>query len=238
MRVMVHASLLSSMCLLASVAVSTVSAKPLPISAPAKPAIATPMKTPILLRASNKLPHTIIIPGNEYYPVALAAKGVQGEVQLEVQLSKAGYVQGSKIIRSSKSAELDKQALAFAKTQSWPATEMRQVNASDIHQWNIIFLKDSTTSINSKTCADFNIDLKYFQSVNATSAPHEMAALKMLGRLFSERLIKNADAEKTLSYVKKIKGIERDSVQACAKNPNAMLLKTYIQAANKNGVKF
>jgi TonB family protein len=233
-----RASILSMIVLNILLFADALSATASPTQTQTKPTVATPMKMPAILRASNKLPHVIIIPGNPYYSAALAATGVQGEVQLELQLSKAGYVQSAKIMRSSKSAELDKQALAFSKTQTWPAAEMRLVNASDIHQLNIIFLKDSTTSINSKTCADFNIDLKYFQSINATSEPHEMAALKMLGRLFSERLIKNADAEKTLQYVKKIKNIELDSVHACGKNPKALLLKTYIQAANKNGIKF
>jgi TonB family protein len=235
---MMRAGVLSNLFFIALLLVGGLSATILPTSAQAKPAVAKPMKMPAILRASNKLPHTIIIPGNPYYSAALAATGVQGEVQLELQLSKAGYVQSAKIIRSSKSAELDKQALAFSRTQAWPAAEMRLVNASDIHQLNIIFLKDSTTSINTKTCADFNIDLKYFQSINETSEPHEMAALKMLGRLFSERLIKNADAEKTLQYVKKIKDIETSTVSFCNKNQQALLLKSYIKAANAHGVKF
>jgi TonB family protein len=191
-----------------------------------------------LIQTEKKLPNTILLPGNTFYPETLSNIGIQGEVKLQLELSAAGKLTSMKILSSSKSPALDEKAQAFMKSSDWklPVSFTNQVPR--IYTQKIIFLKDASSTIDKKTCADFMIDAKYFRSVYPNTPISRVGAMDVISSLFTVTLMKTAGAEKALSYVRKRNKISNETAAACAKNPNALLLKTYVKAASKNGIAF
>jgi TonB family protein len=191
-----------------------------------------------VVQTEKKLPHKIFLPGDHFYPEALSTLGVQGEVKLQLELSDVGKVNAVRVLGASKSNVLDDNALAFVKDPAWKLPEGVVLQAPRVYTLNLIFLKDSSANIDKKTCADFNTDLNYFRSVQAGSDVSEISVFEILASLFTVRLMKAEGAEKTLAYVRAHKKISQDTAKACAEKPKALLLKTYIKAANQNHIKF
>lgn len=192
--------------------------------------------------ALDRLPPKLFYPGDVFYPEALAKQGVQGEVKLEIAVSKATKTPSVKIIAGSLSADLDKSAQDYVQGDSWKlpvpagveipeATEKKYVQS-------IIFLRDSVLTINTKTCADFNADLAYFKTIRPDADVGEVGALEMIASLFTVQLIKNADAAETLKFVRTVAEIDRETVKACSEKPEALLLETYVGNARKHQIKF
>jgi len=201
---------------------------------------ATPMpaaKVPTLIQA-NRLPHKIIYPGDIFYPAVLGKSGVQGEVGLELAFSSDGKLQTSKITKSSKSIELDKNALALVNNEVWKLPENTWKDSRGIYSLNVIFLKDSILNINKKTCADFNIDLKYFQLVRPGGDYRDLGAFELIAGMFTVQLMKNRGADGTMKYVQSAQAINRETILACAARPTELFVKTYARSASHQGVKF
>ncbi len=188
--------------------------------------------------SSNKLPHQLIHPGDLFYPEAQAKKGLQGEVILEIALSKAGKATTVKVFTSSKSAELDKNALTFVNTGYWKLPENGLKYNEGIYFLNVIFLRDSVLTINAKTCVDFNTDLKYFRTIHANESTKNFGALELIANISTVQLIKNQGANGALKFVKSIDAINNDTINACAKKPEELFVKTYTKATKKHGIKF
>lgn len=188
-------------------------------------------------KISNKLPHQFIYPGDGFYPQDLAKKGVQGEVTLEIQLSKDGKTSVTRLIGSSKSAELDKNALNLVNTGFYKLPDNGLKYFEGLYSLNIIFLRDSVLTINKKTCADLNTDLAYFRSVAPNENIRNLAAFELMANIFTVQLMKEQGANGALTFVKSVNAINNDVVQTCARKPAALLVKTYVQASGKQGVK-
>lgn len=194
-------------------------------------------KTPSI-QAVNKLPHAIIYPGDVYYSGALANNGVQGSVTLEVRLSKTGAASATKIINSSKSVELDKNALDFVNDEKWKLPDNGLKYFEGIYFLNIIFRKDSVLTINNKTCADFNIDLAYFRNTQPDESTKNLAAFELIAGIFSVQLVKTQSADVTLKFVKSVDAINGDTILACKKKPDELFVKNYVNASKHHGIKF
>ena len=194
-------------------------------------------KLPVAI-ARNKLPHQLIYPGDIFYPAAHASKGLQGEVTLEIHLSNAGKATTVKVINTSKSDELDKNALAFVNTGYWKLPENGLKYYEGVYWLNVIFLRDSVLTINTKTCADFNADLKYFRSVHAGESTKNFGALELIANISTVQLMKNQGANGALQFVKAVDDINKDTIAVCAKKPAELFVKTYAKASTKHGIKF
>lgn len=204
----------------------------------AKAAIpAAGMKIPAA-QPSNKLPHQLIHPGDLFYPEAQAKKGLQGEVVLEMHLSKAGRATSVKVFTTSKSAELDKNALTFVNTGYWKLPENGLKYNEGVYFLNVIFLRDSVLTINAKTCADFNTDLKYFRYIHANESTKNFGALELIANISTVQLMKNQGANGALKFVKSVESINKDTISTCAKKPAELFVKAYAKATKKHGIKF
>jgi TonB family protein len=191
-----------------------------------------------VIQTEKKLPHKIFLAGDHYYPIAFSRIGVQGETKLQLEFSEAGKIIASRMLSSSKSPALDEKALSYVRGADWKLPENFALSAPHIYTLNIIFLKDSAETIDKKTCADFNIDMGYFRSVYPNAQVDNVGALSVISNLFTVNLMKNQSSEKTLSYVRARNKIGEQVVKTCAANPKARLLKTYVNIAEKNGIKF
>ena len=198
---------------------------------------ATGMKIPAA-QSSNRLPHQLIHPGDIFYPEAQAKKGLQGEVTLEINLSNAGRATTVKVRTSSKSEELDKNALAFVNTGYWKLPDNGLKYYEGVYTLNIIFLRDSVLTINTKTCADFNTDLTYFRSIQGDKSTKNFGALELIANISTVQLMKNQGANGALKFVKAVDAINNDTINACAKKPAKLFVKTYAKATKKHGIKF
>lgn len=194
-------------------------------------------KVPVAL-ATNKLPHQLIYPGDLFYPEAQAKKGLQGEVTLEIHLSKVGKATTVKVMTTSKSIELDKNALTFVNTGYWKLPENGLKYYEGVYTLNIIFLRDSVLTINTKTCAEFNTDLKYFRSIDGNESTKKFGALELIANISTVQLLKNQGANGALKFVKSVDAINNETINACAKKPAELFVKTYVKATKKHGIKF
>jgi TonB family protein len=191
-----------------------------------------------LIQTEKKIPNTILLPGNKFYPETLSSIGIQGEVKLQLELSAAGKLASMKILSSSKSPALDEKAQAFMKSSEWKLPENFINQVPRIYTQKIIFLKDASSTIDKKTCADFIIDANYFRSVYPNAPISRVGAMDVISGLFTVNLMKTAGGDKALSYVRKRNKISDEAAAACAQKPKDLLLKTYVKAASKNGITF
>ena len=188
--------------------------------------------------SSNRLPHQLVHPGDLFYPEAQAKKGLQGEVTLEINLSKAGRAKTVKVLITSKSVELDRNALALVNTGYWKLPDNGLKYYEGVYTLNVIFLRDSILTINTKTCADFNTDLTYFRSVHGKKSTKNFGALELIANISTVQLMKNQGADGALKFVKSVEAINQETIYACVKKPAELFVKTYAKATKKHGIKF
>lgn len=186
----------------------------------------------------NRLPHTLIYPGDPLYPIDLANTGVQGEVKIELVLSTSGKLLSSEIIASSLSAVLDKNALAYVNSESWKLPEVLPEEAETRYLLSVIFNRDSILTINLKTCAELDTDLAYFRSVRPNDPVKNVASLELIASLFTVQLIKTRGAAEALKYAETLTAITDDTLTACHIKPEALLIETYFNVAKQRGIQF
>jgi len=203
-------------------------------AAPASPA-SFPIAKPV-----DRLPHKLIQPGDIYYPVELAKAGVQGEVKLDIELSPEGKLLSAKIVDSSRSDELDKNALSYVNADlgNWtlPATHPKGESAH--YLLSLVFNRDSVLSINLKTCAELNADLAYFRATYPEDEPKNVASLELIASLFTVQLIKTRGAEEALKYAKALDAINADTIRICIEKPDDRVIETYVKTAKNYRIRF
>ncbi len=210
------------------------------LQAQEKPKSEAPVAGASVLAAKpiNKLPHHLIHPGDLFYPDLLAKKGVQGVVTLQVKLSNTGKATAAKVIISSKSVELDRNALAFVKNGYWKLPENGLKYHEGAYSLPVIFLKDTVLTINKKTCADFNTDLGYFRSVRPADNTKNLGAFELVANVMTMQLMKNHAADEALNFVKSIDAINSNTAKACANKPSELFVKTYVKVSAQHNIKF
>lgn len=97
------------------------------------------------------------------YPQQAKADGHQGTAVIRTDISAEGTVTGVAIARSSKSALLDDAALEFVRTSQFsPALDQADRPMSLQVAIPVEYVKDSVSNLAEKTCADFDIDMRWF----------------------------------------------------------------------------
>lgn len=153
------------------------------------------------------------------YPAALARRGVQGDVTVEL----APDAKGLATVRdSSRSAELDALALAMARRLDITGTGNGLVT--------IRFRKDHTTTIATKSCADFNADAAWQAATFPERGLRELPALSESIGMLVYSLHRNGSARQSFPGVE---AIVQATVAACARAPEAGLLDVMRQEALK-----
>ena len=178
-----------------------------------------------MARPVDRLPHQLFHPGDIYYPAELAKSGVQGEVKLDIVLSADGKLLSAKIVDSSKSDELDKNALSYVNAvgEKWTLPENHPMGEKAHYLLSIVFTRDSVMNINLKTCAELNTDLSYFRSTNPDEEARKVASLELIASLFTVQLIKTRGAAEALKYAQSIDAISDDTIRSCQEKPDARM---------------
>lgn len=156
------------------------------------------------------------------YPAALARRGVQGDVTVEL----APDAKGLATVRdSSRSAELDALALAMARRLDITGADGTRNGLVTIR-----FKKDHTTTIATKSCADFNADAAWQAATFPERGLRELPALSESIGMLVYSLHRNGSARQSFPGVE---AIVQATVAACARAPEAGMLDVMRQEALK-----
>lgn len=159
------------------------------------------------------------------YPQALAQRGVQGDVTVELALDDQGR-KGAALVRdSSRSAELDALALAMARRLDVVAAGGAQSGLVTIR-----FKKDHTTTIATKSCADFNADAAWQTATFPERSLRELPAVAESIGMLVYSLHRNGAARQAFPGVE---AIVNATVAACARTPEGGMLDVMRQEALK-----
>lgn len=188
----------------------------------------------------DRLPHKMFKPGDIYYPDELAKSGVQGEVKLDIALSSEGKLLSAKIVGSSKSDELDKNALSYAnaEVEKWTLPKNHPKGEDAHYLLSLVFNRDSVLTINLKTCAELNTDLGYFRKTNPDDEPGKVPSLELIASLFAVQLMKTRGAVEALKYADSLDAINNDTIRACAEKPDDRMIETYVKTAKNYKISF
>jgi TonB family protein len=172
-------------------------------------------------------------PSDEGYPPELAAKGVQGTAELLLKLAPDGSPSDIVVQSTSRSPALDQAAIAVAKGLTFktrdPANPVMQVVVP------IEFLRDSLTTLPSKTCAEFNVDLGYFKATFPELQTRKMPVVNMTVGSYVSYGIVGLSQDKALAYMKRVEVAAKGIVEACAKDPEAGYVKTFTRLVKDAG---
>ncbi|MGZ8304802.1 MAG: TonB family protein [Telluria sp.] len=166
-------------------------------------------------------------PENKQYPPELAKTGVQGEVLVVVPLTDEGKSDGASLGESSGSAKLDEVAVDLVKTFKF------HVKEAPAKGWKAIvvpveFYKDSVSTLANKTCADFNVDLAYFQSNYPAAKVSKMRVFEMsTGVLY---MTSGGNVSKAAALAKKTGAALQPTIDSCRLNPDAKFFETWTNA--------
>lgn len=170
---------------------------------------------------------TAVYPDEPAYPAGLAARGVQGRAVVRVKLTPEGKARSVSIAESSRSRELDKAALALAR--SFPYAPARKGVAPDEVLVPIRFRKDSLAGLPSKTCADFNIDKAYFSATFPELKVSDMEVVKLATGTLQFTL----PGPQQLPYAQNSSAVAAAAIAACATRPNEQLFTLMQREAAK-----
>jgi len=159
------------------------------------------------------------------YPAALARRGVQGDVTVELAPGAKGRPGAALVRDSSRSAELDALAIAMAKRQ-----DIAAVNGAQSGLVTIRFRKDHTTTIATKSCADFNADAAWQTATFPERSLRELPALSESIGMLVYSLHRNGSARQSFPGVE---AIVQATVAACARAQDAGMLDVMRQEALK-----
>jgi len=191
------------------------------------PAASAAMTMPVQARKVS------LRPTDEGYPPELAARGVQGTAELLLKLGLDGSAAEVVVQSSSRSKELDQAAIAVAKGLSFkpkdPTHPLQEVLVP------VEFLRDSLATLPNKTCAEFNVDLAYFQATFPDLEIRKMPVVNMTVGSYVSYGIVGLSQDRTLAYVKRVETAAKGIVQACAKEPEAGYIKTFTRLVKDAG---
>ena len=165
----------------------------------------------------------VVYAADAAYPAALARRGVQGEVTVELTLDAEARERSVTVRTSSRSAQLDALAMTMARRMDIAAAD----GASGLVR--IRFSKDHSTTVATKTCADFNVDAAYQAATFPERRPREMPVMVESISMLVYTL-HSASAPRTFPAVGPL--IDA-TVAACARAPASGMLDVMRQEALK-----
>lgn len=187
-------------------------------------------QTPIApaLRKPVQLDSVRIVEGSAAYPAGLAAKGVQGAVEISAEMSSEGKFSEVKIATSSRSAELDSAALALVPKLSVKLDAGGKGPEPGLVILPVEYARDSVTNIARKHCADFNVDADYFKTTFPEKSVLDMPVFTFTtGILFFK-----VKREQQLALAKNSKKIDERIVEECGKLPERLFLEVALESAH------
>jgi hypothetical protein len=167
----------------------------------------------------------VVYASDASYPQALAGRGVQGKATIELPPGAKGSKPVAVVRDSSRSPELDALALHMASR-----LDIKGTRGAGSGLIVIDFRKDHSTTIATKSCADFNADAAYqsatFPERNLRELPVIVESLGML--VYS--MHRDGSAGKSFPAVESILNA---TVAACARTPQSGMLDVMRQEALK-----
>ena len=166
----------------------------------------------------------VVYASDATYPRALAQRGVQGDVTIELTPGARGRKAAATVRDSSRSADLDALALGMARRLEITAT---QAAASGLVMFR--FRKDHLSSLATKSCADFNVDAAY------QSATFPERSLRELPVFYESigKLVYSFHREGESRAFPPVDAILDAAVAGCARTPQAGMLDVMRQEALK-----
>ena len=165
----------------------------------------------------------VVYAADAAYPAALARRGVQGEAMVELTVDAEARERTATVRTSSRSAELDALAVTMARRMDIAAAD----GASGLVR--VRFLKDHSTTVASKTCADFNVDAAYQAATFPERRLREMPAMvESIGMLIYS--LHSGGSARSFPAVEPL--IDA-TVAACARTPASGMLDVMRQEALK-----
>ena len=159
------------------------------------------------------------------YPSALAQRGVQGDVTLELALDDKGRKGRVAVRDSSRSADLDALALVMARRLDFATAHGARSGLVTIR-----FKKDHSTTIATKSCADFNVDAAWQAATFPERSLRELPALSDSIGMLVYSLHRDGSAGRSFPG---LNDIVNATVAACAHTPEAGMLDVMRQEALK-----
>lgn len=141
-----------------------------------------------------------------------------------VPLTEDGKSDGAVLRTTSRLERLDKIAVDLVQAASF------QVKEAPTKGWKAIvvsvgFLKDSVTTLKSKTCADFNADYAYQLATFPELKPDDMRVFNMLtGLLYLEG---GGKPEQAASMAKRTAAARQPTIDGCKARPDVPFLQTW-----------
>ena len=83
-----------------------------------------------------------------------------------------------------------------------------------------------------------NTDLAYFRTIHGNQSTKNFGVLELIANISTVQLMKNQGADGALKFVKSVEAINQETINACAKKPAELFVKTYAKATKKHGIKF
>jgi TonB family protein len=165
----------------------------------------------------------VVYAADAAYPVALARRGVQGEAVVELTVDAEARERTATVRTSSRSAELDALAMTMARRMDIAAAD----GASGLVR--VRFLKDHSSTVATKTCADFNVDAAYQVATFPERRLREMPAMvEGIGML-----IHNLHSGGSARSFPAVEALLDATVAACARTPASGMLDVMRQEALK-----
>lgn len=173
--------------------------------------------------------YVVMYPGSAHYPAELADTGAQGTVILLLDLSRDGHVKHARVHTSSRSAQLDALAKAKSLTMTYqgngapPATASLEVN----------FRRDTGDSLESKTCADLNVDSAWFRKSFPGRPETDIPAIAVTGNWVRLDYGSRDRAERE-PVLDALPFALCSIVSGCAANPTALVKSVFTDAMRTN----
>ena len=167
----------------------------------------------------------VVYASDTSYPAALAQRGMQGAAMVELTLDDAGRPRSASIRESTRSAELDALAMTLARQLSIaPAGGAR---GGLVH---ITFRKDHSSTIATKSCADFNVDAAWQTATFPERGLRDLPVISDSIGMLVYSLHRDGAARQSFPVVE---AILNATVAACARTPEAGMLDVMRQEALK-----
>ncbi|PWF40988.1 TonB family protein [Massilia glaciei] len=161
-------------------------------------------------------------PGQALYPSALANTGAQGTAVIEGVAHPGGTLSGLKVVKTSRSAALDRNALVLVKIID---LDMKKTLAEPMKfTVSIVFMRDSLETLKEKPCSDFIADYDYF-----TKTFPELPSKKMplIGYASGILLLAKMDAYKAL--MAREEAVIASAVARCRAHPENRFMATFVR---------
>lgn len=183
---------------------------------------------PLALAASpRRLDPVTVLAGSPNYPPGAAEQGVQGTTLLQATLAPDGRFSAPRVHQSSGSARLDETALALLPRLRSTAGAGEAGAAAATVLVPIAFRKDTLASLQTKSCADFNLDAAYFARTFPRRAVRDMPVFD----LATAALAAAVPAARQVALARELPGIQQAVVSGCAADPEARFLELLLGAA-------